>query len=115
MSTEHPLEPAQTGLTRSAFVLSIRPDRVEEYVQAHAAVWPEMIEAITLAGIRNYSIFIHGSYAFGYFEADDVEAALARLALTGVNQRWQDAMAELLAARVEDAGPAALDVIFHLD
>jgi len=32
-----------------------------------------------------------------------------------VNQRWQDAMAELLDARVADAGPTLLQQIFRLD
>jgi L-rhamnose mutarotase len=42
---------------RSAFVLHVRPERIDDYVQAHAEVWPEMLEALTAAGIRNYSIF----------------------------------------------------------
>jgi L-rhamnose mutarotase len=32
-----------------------------------------------------------------------------------VNTRWQDAMADLLADRVPDEGPPALEEIFRLD
>src|SRR5262249_25313241 len=31
---------------RSAFVLAVRPERVDEYVEAHRAVWPEMLDAL---------------------------------------------------------------------
>src|SRR4029077_16325699 len=56
---------------RSAFVLRVRPDKVDDYVVAHRSVWPEMIAALRAAGIRNYTIFRSGNRMFGYFEADD--------------------------------------------
>jgi L-rhamnose mutarotase len=102
-------------VARAAFVLHIRPDRVDDYVAAHAEVWPEMRRAISDAGIRNYSIYLNGTRAFGYFEADDPDDSLTRLGHTAVNGRWQDAMAGLLEARVEDDGPGLLPEIFRLD
>lgn len=102
-------------MARTAFVLQIKPDRVNEYVAAHAAVWPEMRAAISDSGIRNYSIYLDGSRAFGYFEADDIEKSLAALGATEVNARWQDSMEDLLQQRVGDEGPALLPEIFRLD
>jgi L-rhamnose mutarotase len=100
---------------RSAFVLRVRPDRIDEYVAAHRAVWPDMLQALKDGGISNYSIFRDGNRVFGYFEADDLESAAAYLAAQEVCARWQDAMAELLEARVPDAGPPRLEEIFRLD
>ena len=100
---------------RSAFVLRVRPDRLEEYLRAHEAVWPDMLDAIRAAGIRNYTIFRDGNRMFGYFEADDLAAAGRYLAEQKVSARWQDAMAELLEERVPDEGPPALDQVFRLD
>src|SRR5712692_8499513 len=42
---------------RTGFVLRVKPDRVDEYVRADREVWPEMLEALRAAGIRNYTIF----------------------------------------------------------
>jgi len=100
---------------RSAFVLRVRPDRIDEYVEAHRKVWPEMLQALRDAGIRNYTIFRAGTEMFGYFEADDLERAAAHLARQEVCARWQDAMAELLEERVPDAGPPPLEEVFRLD
>jgi L-rhamnose mutarotase len=100
---------------RSAFVLEIRPDKIDEYVEAHRAVWPEMLAALRDAGIRNYTIFRHGNEVFGYFESDDLEAAGRHMAAQDVNARWQDAMAALLAERVPDGGPPPLEEVFRLD
>jgi L-rhamnose mutarotase len=100
---------------RSAFVLQVRPERIEEYVRAHREVWPEMLDALRAAGIRNYTIFRHGNQMFGYFESDDLEAAAQYMAEQEVSTRWQDAMAELLESRVPEGGPPALEEVFRLD
>ena len=100
---------------RSAFVLHVRPDKIDEYVAEHAAVWPELLDALRAAGIRNYSIFRSGNDVFGYFECDDLAAAGRYMDGQEVNHRWQDHMAGLLEERVPDAGPPALAEIFRLD
>ncbi len=100
---------------RSAFVLRVRPDKIDEYVEAHRNVWPEMLDALRSAGIRNYTIFRSGNEMFGYFESDVLAPAGAYMAEQEVNARWQDAMAELLDERVPDAGPPALLEVFRLD
>ena len=100
---------------RSAFVLRVRPDRIDEYIEAHRNVWPEMLDALRAAGIRNYSIFRAGNDVFGYFEADNLAAAERYLAQQDVSARWQDEMAAFLEERVPDAGPPTLTQIFRLD
>jgi L-rhamnose mutarotase len=100
---------------RSAFVLRVRPDKIDAYLEAHRNVWPEMLTALLDAGIRNYTIFRNGNEMFGYFESDDHEASAAYMEEQEVNARWQDTMAELLEERVPDAGPPTLEEIFRLD
>jgi L-rhamnose mutarotase len=100
---------------RTGFVLRVKPDRVDDYVEAHRAVWPELLDALRTAGIRNYTIFRAGDQMFGYFEADDPAGATRHLASQEVSARWQDAMADLLEERVPDGGPPALEEVFRLD
>jgi len=100
---------------RSAFVLRVRHDKIDEYVEAHRSVWPELLAALRDAGIRNYTIFRNGNEMFGYFESDDLAAAADYMETQDVNARWQDTMAELLDERVPDAGPPALEEIFRLE
>ncbi|MGD0981638.1 MAG: L-rhamnose mutarotase [Solirubrobacteraceae bacterium] len=100
---------------RTAFRLRVRPGRIDEYVEAHENVWPEMLDALRAAGIRNYTIFRAGHDVFGYFEADDLAAAARYLAAQEISTRWQNAMAGLLEERVPDGGPPPLEQIFRLD
>jgi L-rhamnose mutarotase len=100
---------------RTGFVLRVKPGRIDDYVAAHRQVWPELLEALRGAGIRNYSIFRAGEQVFGYFESDDLARAERHLAAQPVSARWQRAMAELLEERVPDGGPPPLEEIFRLD
>jgi L-rhamnose mutarotase len=100
---------------RTGFVLRVKPDRIDDYVAAHRAVWPDMLAALKEAGIGNYTIFRAGTAVFGYFECDDPARAAAYLGAQEVCTRWQDSMAELLEERVPDVGPPALQEIFRLD
>ena len=102
-------------MIRKAFVMTLKPGCRDEYERRHNPVWPEMREVLKGHGVRNYSIFRHGNEVFGYFESHDLEAAGAYMSRQEVNDRWQDAMAELLEERVPDEGPPALEEIFRLD
>jgi len=97
-------------MTRVCFQLQVRPDRLGEYRARHAAVWPEMLRALQATGWHNYSLFLReDGLLIGYVETPSLEAALAGMASTDVNARWQAEMAELF----EDLGTAAPDTGFH--
>lgn len=104
---------------RICFLLRIRPERAREYRTRHAAVWPEMLDALREAGWRNYSIFLRDDgMLVGYLECGDFEAAQAAMQRTGVNARWQAEMApffELEPGTAPDAAMTPLPEIFHLD
>lgn len=105
-------------MARYCFLLRVRPDRMEEYRRRHAAVWPEMLQALAEAGWRNYSLFLHDDgLLVGYVEADDLQASLAAMAGTDVNARWQAEMApffELPGGERPDTGLERLEEVFHL-
>jgi L-rhamnose mutarotase len=106
-------------MERVCFQLQVKPDRIAEYRERHAAVWPEMRDALTATGWRNYSLFMSGSgMVIGYLECDDFEAARRAMEETNVNARWQAEMGEFfqgLEGRRPDEGLLQLDEVFHLD
>jgi L-rhamnose mutarotase len=102
---------------RVCFLARVRPERNDEYRARHKDVWPEMLAALRKAGWGNYSIFLaDDGLLVGYLETDDYQAALARMAGTDVNKRWQAEMAEFFVADgPPDQSFARLAEIFHLD
>jgi L-rhamnose mutarotase len=104
---------------RYCFLLRVRPERMEEYRRRHAAVWPEMLEALAEAGWRNYSLFLaDDGLLVGYVEADDLQASLEAMARAEVNARWQAEMAPFfmdLDGRGPDEGFVLLEEVFHLE
>jgi L-rhamnose mutarotase len=80
---------------RVCFQLQVKPDHIDAYRDAHAAVWPDMLEALKSTGWNNYSIFMRpDGLLIGYFETENLQASLDGMAQTEVNGRWQAAMAE---------------------
>ncbi|MEJ5866553.1 L-rhamnose mutarotase [Pseudokineococcus sp. 5B2Z-1] len=101
------------------FTLQVRPDRLEEYTRRHAAVWPEMLEALAASGWRDYRLFLReDGLLVGTVEADDLDAAQAAMDATGVNARWQADMAPFFAdlpGGRPDTGSVRLTCVFDLD
>ncbi len=107
-----------TGRERVCFQLQVRPERLTEYRARHAAVWPEMLRALRESGWHNYSLFVRDDgLLIGYFETPSLEQALARMAATDVNRRWQAEMAELFVELdgAPDEGFTRLTEVFHLE
>lgn len=102
---------------RYCFISRVRPDRLAEYREAHAAVWPEMLEALRDSGWRDYRLYLSGDgLLVGQVEADDLVAAQQAMARTGVNPRWQASMERFFVDPGNpDEGFEVLPEIFHLE
>lgn len=103
---------------RVCFEMRVRPDRLDEYVERHAAVWPEMLEAIEAAGRRNYSLFLRADgLLIGYYETDDDAAAQRALAADPRTAAWEAEMAEFFVASAgrPDQEAPRLPEVFHLE
>lgn len=103
-------------MERIGFVMRLRPGAEAEYRRRHAAVWPEMLTALKVAGARNYSIFQHGDDLFGYLEVEDFDRFRETMAASPVNDRWQAEMAGLIDPLADPATGfhRRLDEVFHL-
>lgn len=105
-------------MERVCFQLQVRPERLAEYRERHAAVWPEMLRALSAAGWRNYSLFLReDGLLIGYFETDSLEEAQAAMSATDVNARWQAEMGLFFEDLAGDPDTAFLRLpeIFNLE
>ncbi|WP_030261332.1 L-rhamnose mutarotase [Streptomyces violens] len=106
-------------MKRVCFLLKVRRERLDEYRERHADVWPEMLAALSAAGWHNYSLFLReDGLLVGYLETEDFAAAQEAMAATDVNARWQAEMApffEALDGAQPDEAMRPLTEVFHLD
>ena len=106
-------------MPRYCFTLQVRPDRLAEYRERHAAVWPEMLTALHDAGWRDYSLYLReDGLLVGVVRADDLAAAQAAMEATEVNRRWQAEMGSYFVDLPDgrpDRGMQLLDEVFHLE
>jgi L-rhamnose mutarotase len=106
-------------MQRVCFLFKIKEEMIEEYKERHAAVWPEMLQALSECGWRNYSIFLRDDgLLVGYYETEDLAASRAKMAKREVNERWQKYMAPFfvkLDGRYADLNSMPLEEVFHLD
>jgi L-rhamnose mutarotase len=112
-------------MTRYGMVLGLRPEKLEEYKQLHAAVWPDVLRMIRECHIRNYSIYLRQlddgrHYLFSYFEytGADFAADMAKMAADPTTQRWW-AVCQPCQQPLDHRGPgewwAGMEEVFHLD
>jgi len=88
-----------------------------EYKRRHEQVWPEMLQALTETGWRNYSLFLRpDGLLVGYLETSDFQESLRLMAATDVNERWQRQMKPffLHAEGRPDEVMERLEEVFHL-
>ena len=102
-------------MARVAWTALLRPDRIEEYERAHAAVWPTVLQAIKDAGVRNYSIHGFENRIFGYFECDDPERSMREMGEGQVAAGWDVAMRDLFEPEVLEHGVDHMKEIFRFD
>lgn len=105
-------------MQRVCFQLHVDPARLGEYRERHAAVWPQMLEAIRDAGRRNYSLFLRDDgLLIGYYETDDDAAAQAALAADPRTAEWEAQMAPFFVSLHgrPDQGARRIPEIFNLE
>lgn len=104
-------------MAQYTWIAEVRPGYEEEYKRRHDEIWPEMVETLRKAGVRNYSIFRYGLTLFGYFETDDIERTQQYLSNSDVNQRWGEWMAPVMKMEIDTNTDFAylLPLQWHMD
>lgn len=105
-------------MPRVCFTLQVDPARVAEYRERHAAVWPEMQQALRDSGWHDYSLFLRpDGLLVGIVTTEDFAAALASMNATEVNARWQAEMGQFFVGLDgrPDQAMQPLDEVFRLE
>lgn len=105
-------------MEKYAWKAKIRPGTQEEYIRRHNALWPELAEALTAAGIENYTIWMTGDELFGYYEcAKGVAYACEFQKNSPVVQRWEEHMKDILLMELDPVTGAqpSLTPVFHFN
>ena len=104
-------------MEQSAFVMKLKPGVIEEYKRRHDTIWPEVLKAHTLAGIRDYSIFYDPEtlmlFAVRRLTANETTETLKEEACI---RKWWDYNADLMECK-PDNEPCSrpLRLVFHMD
>jgi L-rhamnose mutarotase len=108
------------GMERYALIVGVVPERREEYLALHRAVWPQVEQTLRDCNVTNYSIFMTGNTLFAYYEyvGDDHAADMARIGLDPVTRDWwthtDPCQVRIAPERVEGALWQPLEEIWHL-
>jgi L-rhamnose mutarotase len=107
---------------RMSHMVKLKGEVIPEYKRIHAAVWPEILQAIHDANIRNYSIFLKEpeNWLVAYWEyvGTDFAADTAKIKNAPRMQEWWD-ITDPMQQRFETAKPgewwASMEEVFHTD
>lgn len=103
-------------------VVKLKANKIDEYKSLHEDVWPDVLETIAKANIKNYTIFLREpeNLLFGYWEyyGDDFEADSAKIAADPRTQDWWK-ITDTLQIRMESCNRneqwSMMEEVFHTD
>ena len=103
--------------TRGSFSLVIDIERADDYERIHANAWPDMLQALSDTGFRNYSGFRRGPHVVYYGEFyPDMDTVFGKMGQTEVNGRWGKAFEGIITTITEpDGGLIVAKEIYHND
>lgn len=88
-------------MERYAWKAIVLDGQLDEYKKRHDEIWPELVEVLRKAGIRNYTIWNVGNELFGYYECDSVEEAAKVQADSLVVDKWNEYMKDVMVMEMD--------------
>ena len=105
-------------MERYAWKACVLDGKLGEYKRRHDEIWPEMVEVLKAAGIRNYSIWNSGNDLFGYYECEKGAAYAAQVqAQSPVVERWNAYMKDVMVMDTdpETGAQPHMQAMFYLE
>jgi L-rhamnose mutarotase len=101
---------------RIAFRMNLHPGQAEEYEKRHDEIFPELVAALKVAGVSDYSIWLdpETNHLFGILTRAD-DHTLDRLPETEIMKRWWTHMADVMETHPDNVPvQVPLKRVFHL-
>ena len=105
-------------MERYAWKAKIIDGKLNEYIKRHDEIWPEMLEVLNQAGIKNYTIWNVGNELFGYYECEKgVEYATEVQSKSEVVERWNEYMKDVMIMELDPVTGAQpkLNMVFSFN
>ncbi|MBQ0083178.1 MAG: L-rhamnose mutarotase [Clostridiales bacterium] len=105
-------------MEKYAWKATVKEGCLEEYRRRHDNIWPEMVEVLKNAGIKNYTIWNVGNELFGYYECEKgIKFAADAQANSEVVKRWDEYMKDVMVMEMdpETGAQPLLIKVFELD
>ena len=84
-------------MERFAWKGRIKEGMQAEYKRRHDEIWPEMLQLLKSAGIKNYTIWSDGRDVFGYYECEQgIAFAEKTQAESPIVDKWNEYMDDVL-------------------
>jgi len=102
-------------MTRNAFKMKLKPGFEVEYKRRHDEIWPELSQALSAAGVTDYSIFLDEQTLTLFAVQSLAENHTADLLSSDpVVRKWWDYMADIMEVN-PDHSPVCvpLSEVFH--
>jgi L-rhamnose mutarotase len=109
--------PKTNTMIRNAFKMKLKPGFELEYKKRHDAIWPELSEELSRAGISDYSIFLDEEsltlFAVQKLTDDHTSGLLPQ---TAIVKKWWAYMADIMETN-PDNSPFSLPLkeVFHME
>ncbi|WEK02841.1 MAG: L-rhamnose mutarotase [Candidatus Devosia phytovorans] len=99
------------GWEKHAFKMKLNPGMAAEYKKRHDEIFPDLVDALHDAGVKDYSIHLdeETNTLFGVLWRR-VDHTMSDLPGTEVNQRWWKHMADIMATD-ENNVPDSTDLV----
>jgi L-rhamnose mutarotase len=87
----------QRGMKKYCMVNEIKPERLQEYIDAHLNPWDELLHCLKDAGTKEETIFILDNKALVFVECEDMEIYLEKFGRSEVGKKWLEFVADFIA------------------
>lgn len=89
-------------MEKYAWKATVIEGKLDEYIKRHNEIWPELLEVLEQAGIKNYTIWNVGNELFGYYECEKgVDFAAKVQNESPVVDKWNEYMKDVMVMEMD--------------